>query len=107
MWLDRTPRIPVKVGVQLLVDSDRTGESYNPALPHTRDEIRLGELIEEKYHTDYYILDKSPQDLSAPCPTPMTQVYEVIRSFPAHSRTFDPRSAMMHRCWRSRSRRRG
>ena len=59
MWLDQTPRIPFQEGVQVLIDSGWTDESGNPPSPtedlHTRDEIRLGELIKEKYHTDYYI----------------------------------------------------
>ena len=29
----------------------------------TRGEMRLGELVKEKYHTDYYILDKFPLDV--------------------------------------------
>lgn len=48
----------------MLIDSGWTDESGNLPSPledlHTRDEIRLGELIKEKYHTDYYILDKFP-----------------------------------------------
>ena len=38
--------------------------SGNPPSPlediHTRDEIRLRELVKEMCHTDYYILDKFP-----------------------------------------------
>lgn len=64
VWLDETPRIPFKEGVKMLINSGWTDESGNPPSPledlHTRDEIRLGELIKEKYHTDYYILDKFP-----------------------------------------------
>lgn len=61
VWLDKTPRIPFKEGVQMLIGSSWTDESGNPPSPlediNTRDEIRPGELINERYHTDYYILD--------------------------------------------------
>ncbi|KAK3167619.1 hypothetical protein OEA41_010746 [Lepraria neglecta] len=64
VWLEETPRIPFKEGVQMLIDSGWTDEHGDPPSPdedlHTRDEIRLGELVKEKYHTDYYILDKFP-----------------------------------------------
>ena len=64
VWLDKTPRINFKDGVQMLIDSGWTDENGTPPSPyedlHTRDEIRLGELVKEKYHTDYFILDKFP-----------------------------------------------
>ena len=64
VWLDETPRIAFKDGVQMLIDSGWTDENGNAPSSdedlHTRDEIRLGELVREKYHTDYYILDKFP-----------------------------------------------
>ncbi|EEH11166.1 aspartyl-tRNA synthetase [Histoplasma capsulatum G186AR] len=64
IWLDETPIIPFAEGIKLLNDSGwrQDGEelSVNEDLG-TRDEIRLGELIKEKYHTDYYILDKFPK----------------------------------------------
>ena len=64
VWLEETPRIPFKEGVQMLADSGWVDENGNLPSPyedlHTRDEIRLGELVKEKYHTDYYILDKFP-----------------------------------------------
>ena len=64
VWLEETPRIPFKDGVRMLADSGWVDENGNPPSPyedlHTRDEIRLGELVKEKYHTDYYILDKFP-----------------------------------------------
>lgn len=60
-WLDETPRIPFAEGIQLLIDSgwtqDGKARSTNEDLT-TPAEIRLGELVKEKYHTDYYILDK-------------------------------------------------
>ncbi|PGG95751.1 aspartate-tRNA(Asn) ligase [Blastomyces parvus] len=64
VWLDETPIIPFAEGIKLLNESGwrRDGEELptNEDLG-TRDEIRLGELIKEKYHTDYYILDKFPK----------------------------------------------
>ncbi|KAI9838070.1 MAG: hypothetical protein M1819_006225 [Sarea resinae] len=64
VWLDQTPIIPFKEGIQMLIDSgwkDEDGKEPSPYEDlHTRDEIRLGQLVKEKYHTDYYILDKFP-----------------------------------------------
>lgn len=64
VWLEETPVIRFTEGVKMLNDSGWRDEDGNP-LPedddlHTRDEIRLGELVKEKYGTDYYILDKFP-----------------------------------------------
>ncbi|KAI9931512.1 hypothetical protein ASPWEDRAFT_49696 [Aspergillus wentii DTO 134E9] len=64
VWLDETPIIRFADGIKILNESGWLNEDGNP-LPEdddlsTRDEIRLGELIKEKYHTDYYILDKFP-----------------------------------------------
>ncbi|KAA6411840.1 MAG: aspartyl-tRNA synthetase [Lasallia pustulata] len=64
VWLDKTPVLPFKEGIKLLRESGWTDEEGNPPSEfedlHTRDEIRLGQLMKEKYHTDYYILDKFP-----------------------------------------------
>ena len=64
VWLEKTPVIPFAEAVQLLTDSGWLDEDGNPPNPledlHTRDEIRLGQLMKEKYHTDYYVLDKFP-----------------------------------------------
>jgi aspartyl/asparaginyl-tRNA synthetase len=64
VWLEEKPRIPFKEGVQMLADSGWKDENGYPPSPyedlHTRDEIRLGELVKEKYHTDYYIVDRFP-----------------------------------------------
>lgn len=64
IWLDETPRIPFSEGVRLLRDSGWTGDDGNPPSEYedlsTRAEIRLGQLVKEKFHTDYYILDKFP-----------------------------------------------
>ncbi|EXJ57139.1 aspartyl-tRNA synthetase [Cladophialophora yegresii CBS 114405] len=65
VWLQETPRIPFRDAVQLLTDSGWLNEDGEPVSPledlATRDEIRLGELMKEKYKTDYYILDKFPR----------------------------------------------
>ncbi|SPO07237.1 related to aspartate-tRNA ligase, cytosolic [Cephalotrichum gorgonifer] len=64
VWLDETPRLTFQGGISLLNASGWTDEKGRPASPledlGTRAEIRLGELVREKYHTDYYILDKFP-----------------------------------------------
>lgn len=64
IWLDETPRIPFADGVQMLIDSGWVDEEGNPPSKEedlaTRAEIRLGQLVREKYKTDYYILDKFP-----------------------------------------------
>ena len=64
VWLEQTPRIPFKDGVQMLIDSGYVNEDGKSPSPHedlhTRDEIRLGQLVKEKYHTDFFILDKFP-----------------------------------------------
>lgn len=64
VWVEQTPVIPFHEGIQMLNDAGHVQENGQP-LPldedlGTRDEIRLGELIKEKYKTDYYILDKFP-----------------------------------------------
>ncbi|KAJ5887562.1 Aspartate--tRNA ligase [Penicillium taxi] len=64
-WLDETPVIRFSDGIQMLNDSGWRDDKGNP-LPldedlATRDEIRLGELVKEKYNTDYYVLDKFPR----------------------------------------------
>ncbi|KAL2436733.1 Aspartate-tRNA ligase, cytoplasmic [Exophiala dermatitidis] len=65
VWLEETPRIPFKDAIQMLNESGWLNEDGEPISPledlATRDEIRLGELMKEKYKTDYYILDKFPR----------------------------------------------
>lgn len=65
VWLDKTPVIPFVDAIKILTDSGWLDEEGNPPDPledlHTRDEIRLGQLMKEKYGTDYYILDKFPR----------------------------------------------
>ncbi|EKD18052.1 uncharacterized protein L3040_004048 [Drepanopeziza brunnea f. sp. 'multigermtubi'] len=64
MWLEETPRIKFKDGVQLLIEDGWVDEDGNPPKETedlaTRAEIRLGAIVREKYKTDYYILDKFP-----------------------------------------------
>ncbi|KAJ5115262.1 hypothetical protein NUU61_001021 [Penicillium alfredii] len=65
VWLEKTPIIRFSDGIQMLNDSGWRNEDGDP-LPldedlATRDEIRLGQLIKEKYGADYYILDKFPR----------------------------------------------
>ncbi|KAI8965564.1 aspartyl-tRNA synthetase [Daldinia sp. FL1419] len=64
VWLDQTPRLTFKEGVQLLNSSGWTDDDGKPASEDedlgTRAEIRLGQLVKEKYGTDYFILDKFP-----------------------------------------------
>lgn len=57
IWLEETPVIPFSEGLQMLRDDGREVAVEDLG---TRDEIRLGELVKEKYKTDYYILDKFP-----------------------------------------------
>lgn len=65
VWLAETPRIRFADAIQLMNDSgwlNEDGEQLSPLEDlGTRDEIRLGQLIKEKYQTDYYILDKFPR----------------------------------------------
>ncbi|ORY64965.1 uncharacterized protein BCR38DRAFT_484440 [Pseudomassariella vexata] len=57
VFLEETPVIPFSEGIQMLRDDGRDVAMEDLS---TRDEIRLGELIKEKYNTDLYILDKFP-----------------------------------------------
>ncbi|KAK1465160.1 aspartyl-tRNA synthetase [Colletotrichum melonis] len=57
VWLDETPIIPFPEGLQMLRDDGRDVAEEDLSTP---DEIRLGELVKQKYGTDYYILDKFP-----------------------------------------------
>lgn len=56
-YLDETLILPFQEGIQMLRDDGRNVEMEDLSTP---DEMRLGELILEKYNTDYYILDKFP-----------------------------------------------
>lgn len=59
LWLDETLILPFWEGIQMLRDDGIDAEMEDLS---TRNEIRLGELVREKYKTDYYILDKFPVD---------------------------------------------
>lgn len=64
-WLPETPIIRFTDGIKMLNESGWLNED-GKQLPldedlGTRDEIRLGELVKEKYDTDYYVLDKFPR----------------------------------------------
>jgi ergosteryl-3beta-O-L-aspartate synthase len=64
VWLRETPRLTFKDAVGLLNESGWKDSEGNPASNSedlgTRAEIRLGQLVKEKYKTDYFILDKFP-----------------------------------------------
>ncbi len=64
LWLDQTLRITFSKGIQMLKEDGWTDDEGNPPSEYedlpTRAEIRLGQLVREKYKTDYYILDKFP-----------------------------------------------
>ncbi|KAF9069264.1 hypothetical protein BDP27DRAFT_1421233 [Rhodocollybia butyracea] len=65
VWLEETLVIKFPDGVQMLIDDGWTDEEGNPPKKdedlNTRAEIRLGQLIKQKYATDYYILDLFPK----------------------------------------------
>ena len=85
LWLKETPRIPFVEGIRMLRDSGWTDEDGSPPSEHedlhTRDEIRLGELVKEKYKTDYYILDKFPASARPFYTMPDHQDDKVTNSF--------------------------
>ncbi|KAK0388651.1 hypothetical protein NLU13_4894 [Sarocladium strictum] len=56
-WLDETLILNFADGIQMLRDDGRDVEMEDLSTP---DEIRLGQLVREKYGTDYYVLDKFP-----------------------------------------------
>ncbi|OCF75662.1 aspartate-tRNA(Asn) ligase [Kwoniella mangroviensis CBS 8886] len=58
VFSDETPIIPFSEAIQMLRDDGRDVEEEDL---HTPDEIRLGELVKAKYHTDYYIIDRFPK----------------------------------------------
>jgi ergosteryl-3beta-O-L-aspartate synthase len=64
IWLEETPRLTFAEGVQLLNESGWRTEEGKEQSPledlSTRAEKALGAAVKEKYHTDYYILDKFP-----------------------------------------------
>lgn len=56
-WLDQTLILDFREGLQMLRDDGREVEEEDLSTP---DEIRLGQLVREKYNTDYYVLDRFP-----------------------------------------------
>lgn len=62
VFLDKTLRLNFADGVKLLVSSgykDEDGSTPSELEDlSTRAEQRLGQLVKEKYHTDYYILSE-------------------------------------------------
>jgi hypothetical protein len=65
LWLEKTPKITFSEGIKLLKEDGWTDDLGNPPSEYedlaTRAEIRLGQIVREKYKADYYILDKFPQ----------------------------------------------
>jgi ergosteryl-3beta-O-L-aspartate synthase len=64
IWHEQTTVITFAEGVKMLNESgwrnsDGSEQSEHEDLP-TKGEKRLGELVKETFHTDYYILDKFP-----------------------------------------------
>ena len=64
VWLDQTPIFTFKEAVGLLNASGWTDDQGKPASEYedlsTRAEIQLGQVIKQKFKTDYYIIDKFP-----------------------------------------------
>ncbi len=64
VWLDQTLILTFREAVELLNASGFTDQHGRKASEFedlsTRAEIRIGELVKEKYKTDYYIIDKFP-----------------------------------------------
>jgi aspartyl-tRNA synthetase len=64
VWLEETPRLKFSEGIKMLRESGYTDDDGQPPSEtedlSTAAERRLGELVKEKYKTDYYILDKFP-----------------------------------------------
>ncbi|KAI0782115.1 aspartyl-tRNA synthetase, cytoplasmic [Abortiporus biennis] len=63
-WLDKTLRLKFSDGIKLLKESGFKEEDGSEPSEwedlSSKSEVRLGELVKEKYGTDYYILDKFP-----------------------------------------------
>ncbi|KAK3192512.1 aspartate--tRNA ligase dps1 [Lecanicillium sp. MT-2017a] len=56
-YLDETLILDFREGIQMLRDDGRDVEEEDLSTP---DEMRLGQLVREKYNTDYYVLDRFP-----------------------------------------------
>lgn len=85
VWLKETPILKFSDAVKLLNSSGwRTEDDKELRVDedlHTRDEIRLGQLVKEKYGTDYYIVDKFPRSVRPFYTMPDTQDPLVTNSF--------------------------
>ncbi|KOS12529.1 aspartyl-trna cytoplasmic [Malassezia pachydermatis] len=66
VWLDQTLVLHFSEGIRMLKEAGYREEDGSEPDEfedlHTRAEIRLGELVKEKYGTDYYVLDKFPRN---------------------------------------------
>ncbi|ODN74330.1 aspartate-tRNA(Asn) ligase [Cryptococcus amylolentus CBS 6039] len=64
LFLEETLRLPFKEGMKLLKEAGATNSDGSPIGEmddmSTENEKLLGRIIREKYHTDYFILDKFP-----------------------------------------------
>ncbi|RSH89279.1 aspartate--tRNA ligase dps1 [Saitozyma podzolica] len=64
LFLEKTLRLPFKEGMKMLREAGATDSEGNPIGEmddmSTENEKLLGRLVREKYHTDYFILDKFP-----------------------------------------------
>lgn len=56
-WLEETLILNFEDGIKMLRDDGRDAPMEDLSTP---DELRLGELVREKFGTDYYVLDKFP-----------------------------------------------
>ncbi|MCO5549765.1 hypothetical protein L7F22_003238 [Adiantum nelumboides] len=67
VYLDETPILEYREGIQMLLDAGYTEENGDKPKSDedltTRAEMRLGALVKEKYKTDFYILDKFPRSV--------------------------------------------
>lgn len=65
VWHEETVRITFAEGAKMLTESGWKDDDGQPQSAQedlsTRAERELGRLVKEKYHTDYYILDKFPR----------------------------------------------
>jgi ergosteryl-3beta-O-L-aspartate synthase len=57
VWLDKTPVLTFSEAIDMLRED---GMEIDEEDLSTAQEIRLGQLVKEKLHTDYYIIDKFP-----------------------------------------------
>ena len=54
---DTVPIIPFTEGIEMLRGAGEDAKFEDLSTPH---EIKLGELVKARYHTDFYVLDKFP-----------------------------------------------